>query len=266
MKLLINEWRKYLFNVRSVIIIPLILLIILIIYFSTMHFVIAATKPSPSAEDYSKIFLFGITICYNFVNFITIIYASNILSSEISRGTIKFILTRPYQRYKILLAKIGAITLLMPMFMIIGVIISLLLQLLTIHHMPELGTTIKYTGIYILYILAVTVFFTAFALMLSSMTSSPAFVTGCSLVYYFCASKLWMTINFFYFHLPTNGWLYKLCPLNVNNYLINLMNDAIDNSAQNEFYIALLANITYACIFVLIAVLVFRRRDISLAN
>ncbi|WP_239373080.1 ABC transporter permease [Snodgrassella gandavensis] len=260
MKLLINEWRKYLFSVRSVIVIPLILLIILIIYFSTMHFLVAATKPS--AEDYSKVFLFGITICYNFVNFITIIYASNILSSEISRGTIKFILTRPYQRYKILLAKIGAITLLMPIFMIIAVIISLLLQLLTIHHMPELGATIKYTGIYILYILAVTVFFTAFALMLSSMTSSPAFVTGCSIVYYFCASKLWATINFLYFHLPTDGWLYKLCPLNV----IDLMNDAIENSAQNEFYIALLANITYACIFVLIAVLIFRRRDISLAN
>ncbi|MCO6526804.1 MAG: ABC transporter permease subunit [Snodgrassella sp.] len=231
-----------------------------------MHFMMAAIKPSPSAEDYSKAFLFGITICYNFINFIAIIYASNILSSEISRGTIKFILTRPYQRYKILLAKIGAITLLMPIFMIIAVIISLLLHLLTIHHMPEFGATIKYTGIFILYILAVTVFITAFALMLSSMTSSPAFVTGCSIVYYFCASKLWATINFLYFHLPTDGWLYKLCPLNVNNYLIDLMNDAIENSAQNEFYIALLANIAYACIFVLIAVLIFRRRDISLAN
>jgi ABC-2 type transport system permease protein len=266
MKLLINEWRKYLFNFRSVIIIPLILLLILIIYFSTMHFMMAAIKPSSSAEDYSKVFLFGITICYNFINFIAIIYASNILSSEISRGTIKFILTRPYQRYKILLAKIGAITLLIPIFMIIAIIISLLLQLLTIHHMPELDATIKYTGIYILYILAVTVFITAFALMLSSMTSSPAFVTGCSIVYYFCASNLWATINILYFHLPTDGWLYKLCPLNVNSYLIELMNDAIKNSAQNEFYIALLANIAYACIFVLIAVLIFRRRDISLAN
>ncbi|PIT58265.1 ABC transporter permease [Snodgrassella alvi] len=266
MKLLINEWRKYLRNVRSAIIIPLILLVVLVIYFSTMHFVLAATAPSHLAESYSMVFLFGITICYNFVNFITIIYASNILSSEISRGTIKFILTRPYQRYKILLAKIGAITLLMPTFMIISVIISLLLQLLTIHHMPELGGVIKYTGIYSLYILVITIFFTAFALMLSSLTSSPAFVTGCCIVYYFCASGLWATINQLYFHLPTDGWLYKLCPLNVNDYLIDLMKEAAKNPVQNEFYITLLANIVYACIFFLIAVLVFRRRDITLAN
>ncbi|WP_239427891.1 ABC transporter permease subunit [Snodgrassella communis] len=266
MKLLINEWRKYLFNVRSVIIIPLILLIILIIYFSTIGFIFSKTTHSLSVADCNKAFFHGISICYYFINFIAIIYASNILSSEISRGTIKFILTRPYQRYKILLAKIGAITILMPVMLIIFVIITLLLQLLTLHHLPELSIIIKYTKICSLYILGITVFFTAFALMLSSLTSSPAFVTGCCIVYYFFAAGLWALINLIYLDLPTDGWLYKLCPLNINSYLFDLMKDAIENSAQNEFYIALLANITYACIFVLIAVLIFRRRDISLAN
>ncbi|WP_239326811.1 ABC transporter permease [Snodgrassella gandavensis] len=266
MKLLINEWRKYLRNVRSAIIIPLILLIVLIIYFSTMGSIFSKTTDSLSASNCNKAFFYGITICYCFINFIAIIYASNILSTEISRGTIKFILTRPYQRYKILLAKIGALTILMPVVLLVFVIISLILHLITLHQLPEFSVIIKYINIYTLCILAVTVFFTAFALMLSSLTSSPAFVTGCSIVYYFFAAALWAIINLIYLDLPTDGWLYKLCPLNVNSYLIYLMKDAIENPIQNEFYIALLANIVYACIFFLIATLVFRRRDISLAN
>lgn len=266
MKLLINEWRKYLKNTRSVIIIPLILLLTLIIYFSTMHFVVTHTSHSISKNDSNHVFLFSIAICYSSINFITIIYSSNILSSEISKGTIKFILTRPYQRYKILLAKIAAITILMPVFLIISVIVSLLLHILTIHQMPEISIILKYTGIHSIFILAITIFFTAFALMLSSVFNSSALVTGSCIVYYFFADNLWGIINFFYLHLPEDGWIYKLSPLNVNSYLIELMTDAIEKPVQSEFFITLAANIAYALIFFLIATLIFRRRDISLSN
>lgn len=266
MKLLINEWRKYLKNTRSAIIIPIILFLILIIYFSTVNFWVTQTSKSISTEDSNNVFLISIIICYKFINFISIIYASNILSSEISKGTIKFILTRPYQRYKILLAKIAAITLLMPVFLIISVIICLLIQILTIHQMPEFSIILKYTGIHSIFILAITIFFTAFALMLSSIFNSSALVTGSCIVYYFFASELWRRINFIYLHLPEDGWIYKLSPLNVNSYLIELMTDAIEKPVQSEFFITLAANIAYALIFFLIATLIFRRRDISLSN
>ncbi|PCL20969.1 hypothetical protein CPT77_04505 [Snodgrassella alvi] len=262
MKLLINEWRKYLKKNRNIIIIPIILLLILIIYFST----ITHTSLSISKDDSDHVFLISITICYKFINFISIIYASNILSSEISKGTVKFILTRPYQRYKILLAKLAAITILMPVFLIISVIISLLLHILTIHQMPEISIILKYTGIHGIFILAITIFFTAFALMLSSVFNSSALITGSCIVYYFFASGLWRIINFYYLHLPEDGWIYKLSPLNVNSYLIELISKTVDQSVQSEFFIILAANIVYALIFFLIATLIFRRRDISLSN
>ncbi|ORF07792.1 hypothetical protein BGI03_09745 [Snodgrassella alvi] len=262
MKLLINEWRKYLKKNRNIIIIPIILLLILIIYFST----ITHTSHSISKDDSDRVFLFSITICYKFINFISIIYASNILSSEISKGTVKFILTRPYQRYKILLAKLAAITILMPVFLIISVIISLLLHILTIHQMPEISIILKYTGIHGIFILAITIFFTAFALMLSSVFNSSALITGSCIVYYFFASGLWRIINFYYLDLPEDGWIYKLSPLNVNSYLIELISKTVDQSVQSEFFIILAANIVYALIFLLIATLIFRRRDISLSN
>ena len=266
MKLLINEWRKYLKNTRSAIIIPIILFLILIIYFCTVNLFVTHTSKSISAENSNDVFLISIMICYKFINFISIIYASNVLSSEISKGTIKFILTRPYQRYKILLAKIAAITTLMPVFLIMSVIISLLLHILTIHQMPEISIILKYTGIHGIFILAITIFFTAFALMLSSVFNSSALVTGSCIVYYFFASSLWSTINFFYFHLPEDGWIYKLNPLNVNSYLIELISKTVDQPVQSEFFITLAANIAYALIFFLIATLIFRRRDISLSN
>lgn len=262
MKLLINEWRKYLKKNRNIIIIPIILLLILIIYFST----ITHTSLSISKDDSDRVFLISITICYKFINFISIIYASNILSSEISKGTVKFILTRPYQRYKILLAKLAAITILMPVFLIISVIISLLLHILTIHQMPEISIILKYTGIHGIFILAITIFFTAFALMLSSVFNSSALITGSCIVYYFFASGLWRIINFYYLHLPEDGWIYKLSPLNVNSYLIELISKTVDQPVQSEFFIILAANIVYALIFFLIATLIFRRRDISLSN
>ncbi|AHN28026.1 multi drug ABC transporter permease protein [Snodgrassella alvi wkB2] len=262
MKLLINEWRKYLKKNRNIIIIPIILLLILIIYFST----ITHTSHPISKDDSDRVFLFSITICYKFINFISIIYASNILSSEISKGTVKFILTRPYQRYKILLAKLAAITILMPVFLIISVIISLLLHILTIHQMPEISIILKYTGIHGIFILAITIFFTAFALMLSSVFNSSALITGSCIVYYFFASGLWRIINFYYLDLPEDGWIYKLSPLNVNSYLIELISKTVDQSVQSEFFIILAANIVYALIFFLIATLIFRRRDISLSN
>lgn len=262
MKLLINEWRKYLKKNRNIIIIPIILLLILIIYFST----ITHTSHPISKDDSDRVFLFSITICYKFINFISIIYASNILSSEISKGTVKFILTRPYKRYKILLAKLAAITILMPVFLIISVIISLLLHILTIHQMPEISIILKYTGIHGIFILAITIFFTAFALMLSSVFNSSALITGSCIVYYFFASGLWRIINFYYLDLPEDGWIYKLSPLNVNSYLIELISKTVDQSVQSEFFIILAANIVYALIFFLIATLIFRRRDISLSN
>ena len=239
MKLLINEWRKYLKKNRNIIIIPIILLLILIIYFST----ITHTSHPISKDDSDRVFLYSITICYKFINFISIIYASNILSSEISKGTVKFILTRPYQRYKILLAKLAAITILMPVFLIISVIISLLLHILTIHQMPEISIILKYTGIHGIFILAITIFFTAFALMLSSVFNSSALITGSCIVYYFFASGLWRIINFYYLDLPEDGWIYKLSPLNVNSYLIELISKTVDQSVQSEFFIILAANI-----------------------
>lgn len=259
MKLLINEWRKYIKNTRSVSIITTIFLLILIFHFSSLD-----------SEDSDEVFSFSIIICYIFIKFISIIYASNILSSEISKGTIKFILTRPYQRYKILLAKIAAITLLMPVFLIISVIICLLLQILTTHHIPEFSIIIKYIGIYSLCILAIIIFFTAFALMLSSMFNSSPLVTGFCIVYCFFADRLWEMINYYNIHVPGDEWIYKLNPLYVNSYLIKLISNTVNNTfdqpVQSEFFITLAANIAYVLIFFLIAILIFRRRDISLAS
>lgn len=266
MKLLLNEWRKYFLKSSNRVAIPIILVSIFVFYYAAIYLTANnAHMPIPAIGSI-QLFSPAIYICYYFINIIAIISASNILSSEVANGTIKFVLTRPYQRYKILLAKITAITILMPIFMILGVIIILFLQLLSVGHLPEISEIIKYTKIHILILLVNTVFFTSLALLLSSFSCSSSFITGFCFIYFSFGNYIWQFINDGYFNLPSDGWTYKLSPLNVNSYLTDLLRDTLKNPISSELHITLLANIVYTGIFLLIAILIFRRRDISLAN
>jgi len=102
------------------------------------------------------------------------------------------------------------------------------------------------------------------------MFNSSPLVTGFCIVYGFFADRLWEMINYYNIHVPGDEWIYKLNPLYVNSYLIKLISNTVNNTfdqpVQSEFFITLAANIAYVLIFFLIAILIFRRRDISLAS
>ena len=264
MKLLLNEWCKYLHKSSYTVIMPIILLIILIFYYGGIYFTSDKTDLAISPAESKRLFFFGMTICYYYTNFIAITMASTILSKEISRGTITFVLTRPYQRYKILLAKIGAIILFTPVFLIFGTIIILLLQLITVSHLPEFSAILKTSGLYIVLTLVVTIFYSSIALLFSTLSSSSAFITSFCYSFYFFATPLWQIINSRYLELSPNSWIFKLSPLKANDYLIDLVKNTYYQSVEPDLYIVLLANLGYTCIFFLLAVLIFRRQDISL--
>lgn len=268
MKLILNEWRKYLSKSTYTIVMPLILLFVYIFYYGGIYLAVSKSDTTITPEESDKIFIWGMTICYYYSNYIAILMASNTLSTEISSGTIKFILTRPYQRYKILLAKIGSIILFMPVLQILSAIGVLLLQLLATAHLPEFNAILKTVVLFIALSLVVTIFYSSLALLLSTFTSSTAFITAFCFIYYFFADSLWKIINLRYFDLSPDSLIYKLSPLNANNYLIELIKNTYFQSldVDKDLYITFTANIVYTCILFLIAVMIFRRRDISLAN
>ncbi|KAA0544963.1 ABC transporter permease subunit [Bacillus sp. BGMRC 2118] len=73
-----------------------------------------------------------------FVQLISIVYAGDIVSGEYTKGTIKFLLIRPFKRSKILLSKFVTILLLTMMFAILQFFFSFIASLALFNLYPSL--------------------------------------------------------------------------------------------------------------------------------
>ena len=150
-----------------------------------------------------------------------IIIAGGSISSEISKGTIKFWSFTPNKRWKILLSK-----LLVALFILVTttVLMSLLSSLIGniffgsgrdqgyIYVSKGVVHTINYVGFSILYnlVVAIDIFvFLLFAMMLSTVTRSTAASVGISIATYFGGTTIMQIVNLF----VKADWV-KFIPLN----------------------------------------------------
>lgn len=194
-----------------------------------------------------------------------IILSATTLTNELSKGTIKFLLTRPYNRHKILFSKLSSIAILTTGGMIVSIVLNYILQLILFGKLPSFDFILKQGEISVISVFITTVFFSSFSLLITSLINSSSVSTAITILYYAMAPSLWAIANMFTFKFSTDSLAFKLSPLYANNYLLNLFS-ASAADFRSDFVITLVANIVYFCIFYLIADFVFYRKDISLSN
>lgn len=258
MNLLINEWRKFIHRIGLAITFPILQLITTIIYFF-------AISRFGKISDSKIVFSGSSEITIFFVLTLGMLYAATTLTSEFSSGTIKFILTRPYDRHKILLAKIGSATIITTALAIISEVINYLIGFISFGRAPEISVILKQSCNTVLIVFLGILFYGTFAIMVTVLVNSSSLSTALTFIYYTSAAPLWYAVSTAFLKLSTDSWMYKLSPFNVNNNLVDIIKKSkID--LNGDLIVLLAANIVYICLFYLIADIVFNKKDISLSK
>ncbi|WP_317635808.1 ABC transporter permease subunit [Xylocopilactobacillus apicola] len=260
MKLIINEWRKFFHQKRISIIFPVFQLITTVGFLS----IVRIFENTSSASEPDSYFLGTSQITFIYLIFFGMVCAATTITKEASSGTIKFLLTRPYNRHKIMLAKFSSIIILMVVYGSISELLNYFLQFIFLGELPPFSFAMSQLVVTIAKILVVSVFFCSFALMISALVDSSAFTTAVTFIYFTMGSPVWSLAAQF-LKIDRNGWIFKLCPLQSNSYLLGLMN-ADKISFDGNLLITIITNLAYAFIFYLIGDFIFSKKDISLAN
>ncbi|BDR55630.1 ABC transporter permease [Xylocopilactobacillus apis] len=254
MKLLINEWRKFFRRKGISIPFPTLQLITTLAFFAIIRF------SSKSHDwDINSFFETSMQISISFLILLGILFASTTITREMSSGTIKFLLTRPYDRHKILMAKFASIAILMSAFTLVSIILNYIFVLIFFGQAPGMDVVFNKGGIAILTVLFETVFFSSFALMISTVINSSSMATAISIVYYYVIPGIWTVIAML-LKIKIDSWGFRLSPFYSYKYLTDL------TKFNSDFAITLAANLVYICIFYLIADTFFNKKDISLSN
>lgn len=264
MKLMVNEWRKFL--KRRVLLLTIPILTLLTIVGCCLIVRLYIPKEIVKSND---LFIGLLKINLYLLMTMAIVYASSILTQELTSGTIKLLLTRPYNRHKVLLAKFGALTILMTATMFAFSIISYIVELIIYGSVPNITFCLKQSGINIFAFLISVMYFGAFALLVSTLINSPSMSTAFTLIFFMGGHTIWTVITSFLKISEDNLLLYKIFPLQINDNLLQLLDMSIENSngfVPSELFIALITTLVYTLIFYLIADFIFNRKDISLAS
>lgn len=265
MNLLVNEWRKFYRRRGLSLTIPIILLVVTI-----GLFLITRLFYNPlSSINYGEWFQISLRCNLAILMILAVIYAATTLTQELTSGTIKFSLTRPYNRHKILMAKYGALVILMTVMMLFSAVISLLTEFIFLGHIPSLTFCLKQTGVITLFFLISVMYFGAFSLLLSALINSSAISTALTILFYGMGHAVWSLVALSFLRVSEDNWfLYKLFPLEINNHLNQLFGQIIGNAKfdPSELFITIVTTLVYTLIFYLIADFWFNRKDISLTS
>ncbi|KYC92345.1 ABC transporter permease [Heyndrickxia sporothermodurans] len=199
-------------------------------------------------------------ICF-LVNIILMIFASNIMAKEERWGTIKFLLIRPYSRSKIILSKyltvfllaIGFYLLLIILLGIIGVIIYGFGSLRSVTLIVQDGQVLEHNLIvtvlkqYIYNFLPILAY-TSLAFMISTILRSNGLAIAVSIIVSTLGGMISSAISKF----------------NLSRYILFTntdLNKYLSNSFSTNDMFSITVIIIYTILFLLISLLVFKKRD-----
>lgn len=221
--------------------------------------------------------MFAPAFSLGLISILMIMIAGSSISTEISKGTIKFLLFTPNKRWKVLLSKIISAVVILLVLTIITSIISVILgniffkEEATIYVYASNGVVkaipnMLYTMLYFLTSSIDILVYMIFAFMLSTVTRNTALTVGVSIACYIGSGIIMSLINQFI----TADWL-KFIPFNnlgladkifANNISYLAMQNA--SSMLNNVSIGFSLSVLLVCIILMLITMFdsFNKRDI----
>ena len=196
--------------------------------------------------------------------FLLIIQASTIISMEFYHGTIKNLLYRKYTRTNIIISKIITLVIFSLLYFIISIIVGFILwaiffndinlleskgdelSLLSKMLLTGLGT---YVGTWL--VLSVT-------LLISCAMKSPGVSIAVGIVFYFATSILSGILTII---VDKWEWL-KWNPISMMNIMVQIIDKEMKKFTKLELHELFIGNIVYIIIFLILVVLVFKKKNV----
>lgn len=263
-----------LFKRKASWVIPAIIVVIAAFYLAIIR---KFSTGTPNANDFTS----QIMGMMSLMNLGIVVMAAGMISNEFSKGTIKFLLIRPYSRVKIIIAKfittmIYAVAFSAVMFVVTFVFSNILLKPQSpfagvegYNNWPAVGAALANLGLNLLLV----VLYTAIVFLLQTATRSQALAVGFGVAILFGSSVLNLVNSLI---MAKYGW-FKWMPLNFLNirdtiatgYKADMSSSAGLDGVQQNLYVStwqmgLGLLVTSALIFWL-ATYVFKKRDVTLS-
>ena len=221
--------------------------------------------------------IFAPTFSLGLIGLLMIIIMGSAISTEISKGTIKFLLFTPNKRWKVLLSKIISAVLIL---IVLSLVISLLSVIIGSIFFKDAGnvyvyvsggevksiSNVLYTVLYFLISDIDILMYMLFALMLSTITKNTALSVGVSIACYIGSGTIMQLINYYI----SSDWV-KFIPFNnlgivdsvfTNNFSYSVMQSMASGTAGTSvgFSLCVLA----VCVVLMITTMFdsFNKRDI----
>ena len=241
---------------KSTFIIPIIIILLMVVQAIISKNYDDVFSPQSSIESAFSGFSWFI--------FLLIIQASTIISMEFYHGTIKNLLYRKYTRTNIIISKIITLVIFSLLYFIISIVVGFILwaiffndinlieskgnelSLLSKMLLTGLGT---YVGTWL--VLSVT-------LLISCAMKSPGVSIAVGIVFYFATSILSGILTII---VDKWEWL-KWNPISMMNIMIQIVDKSMKKYTKLELHELFIGNIVYIIIFLILVVLVFKKKNV----
>ena len=241
---------------KSTFIIPIIIILLMVVQAIISKNYDDVFSPQSSIESAFSGFSWFI--------FLLIIQASTIISMEFYHGTIKNLLYRKYTRTNIIISKIITLVIFSLLYFIISIVVGFILwaiffndinlieskgdelSLLSKMLLTGLGT---YVGTWL--VLSVT-------LLISCAMKSPGVSIAVGIVFYFATSILSGILTII---VDKWEWL-KWNPISMMNIMVQIIDKEMKKYTKLELHELFIGNIVYIIIFLILVVLVFKKKNV----
>ena len=241
---------------KSTFIIPIIIILLMVVQAIISKNYDDVFSPQSSIESAFSGFSWFI--------FLLIIQASTIISMEFYHGTIKNLLYRKYTRTNIIISKIITLVIFSLLYFIISIVVGFILwaiffndinlleskgdelSLLSKMLLTGLGT---YVGTWL--VLSVT-------LLISCAMKSPGVSIAVGIVFYFATSILSGILTII---VDKWEWL-KWNPISMMNIMVQITDKGMRKVTKLELHELFIGNIVYIIIFLILVVLVFKKKNV----
>ena len=241
---------------KSTFIIPIIIILLMVVQAIISKNYDDVFSPQSSIESAFSGFSWFI--------FLLIIQASTIISMEFYHGTIKNFLYRKYTRTNIIISKIITLVIFSLLYFIISIVVGFILwaiffndinlleskgnelSLLSKMLLTGLGT---YVGTWL--VLSVT-------LLISCAMKSPGVSIAVGIVFYFATSILSGILTII---VDKWEWL-KWNPISMMNIMVQIIDKEMKKYTKLELHELFIGNIVYIIIFLILVVLVFKKKNV----
>ncbi len=262
-----NEWLKLIKKKSS-----WIMWLILVAMTFGITLLVRSTTKSHNGEIMMKAndLFASLTEMTSFLNLFVVIVAASIVAEEFSRGTIKFLLIRPFSRSQILFSKFVVCLIYSVIGTVILYISSLVSANLLLNSQSPFDVVNSYHGWNALTVagahaganLLLLLLYSTITLFISAAIRSQSLAVGVGLGVLFGSSIINSFLNVV---IPKHQWL-KWNPFN----MLNIKNTIMENTGAENSYPAYLnfwqmagGILVYSLIIYLVMQLLFKKRDVS---